>query len=246
MDIAPPSTHRPKVGQIVGRVLFHTAYRPVSLDAHVVPRKGPVILVANHTGLLDGPLVFTLSPRPAFFFVKKETFKGVVGWVLREVGQIPVDREVGDRAALGTAVAVLRAGGVVGIFPEGTRGMGDVASVHQGASWLALQTGAPVVPIAVLGTRQAGEGIWALPPFRARVAAVFGSPVTLDEDRTLPRRERVRRASEQLREVLAGHVATSTTRIGMPLPGDDPREISCPRRRAEAERAAQRSDDRPQ
>ncbi|MEO7447508.1 MAG: lysophospholipid acyltransferase family protein [Humibacillus sp.] len=83
-----------------------------------MPGTGPIVLVANHAAFLDGPLVLAMSPRPAHFLVKADAFRGLVGAVLRGVGQIPDDRSVGDRAALGTAVAVLEPGGVVGVFPS--------------------------------------------------------------------------------------------------------------------------------
>ena len=230
-----PETWRPRLGQAIGRVLFHAAYRPYAVDAHLVPRSGAVIFVANHTGLIDGPLAFTLAPRPASFLVKEETFRGFVGTVLHLVGQIPIQRDTGDRAALATAIAVLKAGGAVGIFPEGTRGRGDVAAVHQGASWLALQTSTPIVPVALLGVRREGQGVAELPRAWSKVVAVFGAPVMLDADPAIPRRERVRGATEQLRQVLAAHVAASEERFRMPLATDDPRAPRCPRRRAQLE-----------
>lgn len=239
MTTQAPASWRPRLGQAIGWVLFHAAYRPKAVDAQLVPRDGAVIFVANHTGLVDGPLAFTLAPRPASFLVKEETFRGFVGAVLRLVGQIPINRDMGDRAALATAIAVLKAGGAVGIFPEGTRGRGDVASVHQGASWLALQTSTPIVPVALLGVRREGQGVSELPRLCSRVVAVFGAPITLDADPSIPRRDRVRAATEQLRQVLAAHVATSEDRFRMPLATDDPRDPLCPRRRRQ--RAADRA-----
>lgn len=209
---------QPRIGQLVGHGVLRPAYRLTVKGANLVPRTGPVILVANHTGFLDGPFVFTISPRPVHFLVKQETFSGLFGLVLRGVGQIPVDRTVGDRTALGRARAVLGAGGVVGLFPEGTRGRGDVSEVHQGATWLALASGAPIVPVACLGTRYAGQGRNALPRPGSRLVAVFGEPVTLTVDRRLPGRDRLRAATESLRVSLADHVRTSTELAGLGLP----------------------------
>ena len=209
---------QPRIGQLVGHGVLRPAYRLTVKGANLVPRTGPVILVANHTGFLDGPFVFTISPRPVHFLVKQETFSGLFGLVLHGVGQIPVDRTVGDRTALGRARAVLGAGGVVGLFPEGTRGRGDVSEVHQGATWLALASGAPIVPVACLGTRYAGQGRNALPRPGSRLVAVFGEPVTLTVDRRLPGRDRLRAATESLRVSLANHVRTSTELAGLGLP----------------------------
>ncbi len=211
-------TWRPRIGQVIGHGLLRPAYRLSVQGAALVPPRGPVILVSNHTGFLDGPFVFTVSPRPVHFLVKQETFSGLFGVVLRGVGQIPVDRTVGDRAALGRARTVLGAGGVVGLFPEGTRGRGDVSEVHQGATWLALATGAPIVPVACLGTRYAGQGRNALPRPGNRLVAVFGAPLVLAADRSLPGRERMRQATETLRIALARHVQTAAEATGLELP----------------------------
>jgi 1-acyl-sn-glycerol-3-phosphate acyltransferase len=206
-------------GRRVGHVLFSSLYRAGVVDADKVPATGPVLLASNHTGILDGPLVFGLSPRPAHFLVKAELFHGPVGWVLDRCGQIPIDRSRADRRALEQAVSLLAAGGVVGVFPEGSRGLGDVAAVHAGVTWLALASGAPVVPIACLGTRRSGAGVGRPPAPGQRVAVVFGDPVRLVAADGLPRREVNRQQTERLRRVLAAHVVESSRRTGIPMAG---------------------------
>jgi 1-acyl-sn-glycerol-3-phosphate acyltransferase len=171
-----------------------------------VPADGPVILVANHAAFLDGPFVFSLAPRPVTFLVKQEAFSGAFGLVVRGAGQIPIDRSTGDRVALSTALAVLERGDAVGIFPEGTRRDGDVDEVNQGAAWIALRSGAPVVPVAVLGTRVPGASRDAWPAPRAVLTVDFGQPFSLQPDPTAPGRERLRLASLTLHEALASHV----------------------------------------
>ncbi len=213
---------RPRLGQGIGRVLFHAAYRPVVIDADRVPRTGAVILVANHTGFLDGPYVFTVSPRPAHFLVKEEMFAGPLGALLGLVGQIPIDRTMGDRQALLAARQVLARGGAVGVFPEGTRGRGDVAQVHQGATWLGLASGARIVPVACLGVRETGASRGSWPRPWSRLVAVFGEPFELTPDPALPGRDRMRVATEQLRAGLAAHVVDACATTGMPLPQDIP------------------------
>ena len=209
-------------GRRIGQVLFHTLYRSRILGAEHVPASGPVVLASNHTGVLDGPLVFGLAPRPAHFLVKAELFHGPVGWVLDRCGQIPIDRSRADRRALQQALAVLARGGVVGVFPEGSRGLGDVAAVHAGVTWLALTSGAPVVPIACLGTRRPGASIGRPPAPRQRVAVVFGEPVRLAAEPGLPRREVHRQQTEGLRRLLAAHVVESSRRTGIPLMSTGP------------------------
>ena len=132
---------------------------PVTVHrADLVPAEGGVILAANHIGLVDGPMLATFAPRPVHALTKAEMFGGFVGAFLRGTGQIPLDRWAADPAAIRSSLRVVRDGGVLGIFPEGTRGNGDLRRFHHGAAYLALVTGAPVVPVTLLGTR-AGDGI---------------------------------------------------------------------------------------
>jgi 1-acyl-sn-glycerol-3-phosphate acyltransferase len=131
-------------------------------DLHVhrqdlVPTDGPVVLACNHVGWLDGPLLAICAPRPVHALTKREMFDGRMGAFLRGSGQIPLDRFGADPGALKACLRVLGDGGAVGIFPEGTRGPGNVDTVFAGAGWLAARAGAPVVPIAIRGTvRPAG------------------------------------------------------------------------------------------
>jgi 1-acyl-sn-glycerol-3-phosphate acyltransferase len=216
-DVLDPGPVGAARGRRIGQVLFSSLYRCRVLDADKVPASGPVLLASNHTGILDGPLVFGMAPRPAHFLVKSELFHGPVGWVLGQCGQIAIDRTHADRHALHQALAVLERGGVLGVFPEGSRGLGDVAAVHAGVTWLALTSGAPIVPIACLGTRRRGAGVNRPPAPGHEVAVVFGDPVRLTADPGLPRREVHRRQTERLRLVLAAHVVESSRRTGIPL-----------------------------
>ena len=213
-EAVAPHPLRARVGRQIGRGIFSTLYRGTALHRERVPATGPVILVANHAGFLDGPLVFGLAPRPVNFLVKQEAFSGFFGWTIRNVGQIPIDRSVGDRTALATAGAVLEAGGAVGIFPEGNRGDGEVQQVNQGAAWIALRTSAQIVPVAVSGTRPPGSDKDAWPRLRSRLVVDFGEPFRLAVDPSAPGRDRLRLASEQLRDALASQVRRSRVENG--------------------------------
>src|SRR4029079_5726543 len=94
-------------------------------------------------------------------------------------GQIAVEHD-GGRSALNSALVVLKRGGVVGVFPEGSRGRGDAASARAGIAWLALNGAAPVVPVAMLGTRRTGESVGHVPGFRRRLVVEFGKPILLE------------------------------------------------------------------
>ena len=173
---ASPALHR--FGQWIGRTFVRLPFRVHVHHAERVPRTGPLVLVSNHSSLLDGPLLMGMVRRNAVFLIKQEMFRGLLGWFLRRIGQIPVRRGEPDRTPLLAAVRVLRAGGLVGVFPEGTRGSGDVSNAQHGAAWLARTSGALVLPVACRGTRRPeGRGRRLLP----RVDVLFGEPVRLPE-----------------------------------------------------------------
>ncbi|HEX4703041.1 MAG TPA: lysophospholipid acyltransferase family protein [Pseudonocardiaceae bacterium] len=162
-----------------------------------VPASGPVVLVANHSSLLDGPVIGSIIRRRPVFLIKREIFRGPLGVVLRRVGQLSVRRGEPDREPLLAAVAVLRAGGLVGIFPEGTRGSGEVAAAHNGAAWLARSGGAVLLPVACRGTlRPAG----ARRRWRPRVDVLVGQPLPAPTQRG---RAGLAEATEKVRVALA-------------------------------------------
>lgn len=187
-----------------------------------VPAVGPVIFAANHIGVLDGPLLAVFAPRPVHALTKQEMFHGRTGRFLRRSGQIPLDRFGADPHAVRTALRVLRDGGVVGVFPEGTRGDGELHRFHHGAAYLALVSGAPVVPVIILGSREPGGGIDSVPVRGGRIDLVFGPPVMIDV-RPWPRsKPMVRAASMLLRERLLETLEEARLRTGRDLPGPLP------------------------
>ena len=198
------------------RVLVHHADR--------VPASGGVVLAANHVGLADGPVLAAFSPRPVHALTKAEMFTGPLGALLLAGGQVPIDRFHVDVGAVRAGLRVLRDGGVVGVFPEGRRGAGDLGRFHRGAAYLALVTGAPVVPVILLGTREPGGGANALPPRGGPVDVVYGEPVRLGEGpRPWPRTgEQVARASLLLRERMLATLQEARELTGRDLPGPLP------------------------
>jgi 1-acyl-sn-glycerol-3-phosphate acyltransferase len=165
-----------------------------------IPVAGPVVLVANHSALVDGPLLFGLLGRRAVFLVKREMFHGPLAWLLPLIGQLSVRRGEPDPAPLRAAVAVLRGGGLVGVFPEGTRGSGDVAAAQHGAAWLARATGAAVLPVVARGTRRHPDARYR---FRPRVDVLVGEPLTIPPGGG---RAGLAAATETVRAALAGLV----------------------------------------
>ncbi|HYP44624.1 MAG TPA: lysophospholipid acyltransferase family protein [Propionibacteriaceae bacterium] len=187
--------------------------------AHHVPAKGGVILAANHIGILDGPLLVAISRRLCFALAKDDLFTGVSGAVFTHAGQISVNRRTTDKRAISRALQVLRTGKVLAVFPEGVRGAGEVTYARGGAAYLALVTGAPVVPVAILGTREAGQSTSQTPHRRAPIHVVYGAPISLPQLGWPRRRAVVADYTEQLRSQLAEHVRAAQSLTGLPLPG---------------------------
>ncbi|WP_435836733.1 lysophospholipid acyltransferase family protein [Streptomyces albus] len=186
---------------------MYSLWRPRVLGAWRVPAAGPVILAVNHAHNIDGPMLMGTAPRPVHFLIKKEAFVGPLDPFLRGIGQLRVDRDAADRGAVMQALAVLERGGVLGIFPEGTRGGGDFASLRSGLSYFALRSGAAVVPVAVLGSAERpGRLIRALPPLRSRVDVVFGDPFTVGDGSGRRTRKALDEATLELQQRLTGHL----------------------------------------
>ena len=135
-----------------------------------IPKKGPVILAANHRSFLDPFVVGCCIRRPVYFVAKKELFeKRWQGWLLNGLGAFPIKRGEADEESMETARMVLERGGVLVIFPEGTRiRKGGLGRPKRGVGRLALETGAPVVPVAIMGTERARRG-WKIRPVWVRV-----------------------------------------------------------------------------
>ena len=126
------------------------------------PADGALIIASNHRSFLDPFLIGALLPaeRPLHFMAKAELFRiPVVGWLLNRLGAFPVRRGESDAKALRTAEAVLERGGVLVIFPEGTRmRAGGLGRPKRGAARLALATGADIMPVVLQGTENARRG----------------------------------------------------------------------------------------
>jgi 1-acyl-sn-glycerol-3-phosphate acyltransferase len=204
------------------RTVFRRRIRVEVVDGDNLPRRGPVILASNHVGVTDGPLLAIFSPRPVHALTKSEMFKGPMNRFLLSSGQIPLDRFHPDPLAIKRCLRVLRGGGVVGIFPEGARGSGEFDRFHTGAAYLAMVTGAPIVPVVMFGTRAPGAGSSALPPKDETVQMVYGEPIHLSS-RPWPRtKSDVAKASLELREQLRANLAHAKQITGRTLPGPLP------------------------
>ncbi|MFI6082331.1 lysophospholipid acyltransferase family protein [Streptomyces sp. NPDC051217] len=202
-----PSPKGAAVGRRIGIGLMYGLWKPRVLGAWRVPATGPVILAVNHSHNIDGPMLMGTAPRPVHFLVKKEAFIGPLDPFLLSIGQLKVDRTTTDRAAVTDALGVLRGGGVLGIFPEGSRGEGDFASLRSGLAYFAVRTGAPIVPVAVLGsTDRRGRLVSALPPLRSRIDVVFGDAFEAGDGSGRRTRQAMDNATLRIQKRLTAHL----------------------------------------
>jgi len=151
---------------------FHIYFRLSRIGREHIPAEGPVIIASNHRSFLDPFVIATMARRPMYYVAKKELFLNrLQAWFLNSLGAFPVDRGNGDQDMLTTARAILDRGDIVLIFPEGTRVRpGSLGKPKRGVGRLALETGVPVVPIAVIGTEAIRRG-WRIRPHKVRIRA---------------------------------------------------------------------------
>ncbi|MYM20249.1 1-acyl-sn-glycerol-3-phosphate acyltransferase [Brevibacterium sp. 5221] len=165
--------------------LLRVLFRPWVRGMENVPAEGPAILAGNHMSFLDSIFLPLMAPRPVVFLAKKDYFtgRGLRGILMRRfflmTNQLPMDRSGGtaSEASLNSGLKVLREGKLLGIYPEGTRSPdGRLYRGRTGVARLVLESGAPVIPVALIGTDEVQPMGRTLPRIR-RVGIVFGQPL---------------------------------------------------------------------
>jgi len=167
--------------RLVVAPLARLLFRPTVEGRAHVPKRGPVILAANHISFLDSVVIPIVAPRPVAFLAKEEYFQRgpLTRTLLTGIDAIPVPRggHRAAQAALQLALEVLARGGAFGIHPEGSRSRdGRLYRGRTGVAWLALTSGAPVVPVAVIGTDRV-QPVGARLPRPGRITVRFGAPL---------------------------------------------------------------------
>ena len=168
-----------------------------------VPRKGGFILAANHLNNADPPILTGATPRRIAWLTKAEWFKTpVAGLMFRMGGMIPVRRFEADLQALRRSEQALKAGRVLGMFPEGTRSRtGGLARGEPGTALIALRTGALIVPVAIWGTENVKLPRDILR--RTHACVRFGKPFTLPAARRITKAEVEAGTETIMREIAA-------------------------------------------
>ncbi|HST32535.1 MAG TPA: lysophospholipid acyltransferase family protein [Solirubrobacteraceae bacterium] len=149
---------------------FLVYFRMQRIGREHLPKQGPLLLASNHRSFLDPFVIGMLVRRPVYYMAKRELFeRRWQAWILNALGAFPVDRGRGDSAAMDTARTILERGDCVVLFPEGTRVRpGPLARPRRGVGRLALETGVPVAPVAVIGTEDVRRG-WRIRPRKVRI-----------------------------------------------------------------------------
>jgi 1-acyl-sn-glycerol-3-phosphate acyltransferase len=160
---------------LMGVIAFYrSVYGMRVLGRDNIPLEGPVIIAANHLAFLDPPAVgAAFAPRHLSYLAKAELFTfPPFGALISSLNAFPVDRSKGDTAAIRKAVAILKEGRALLMFPEGGRNHTGTAEAKNGVVLLARLSGAPVVPAYISGTRNA--------KFRRPITVRFGTPRVFD------------------------------------------------------------------
>ncbi|TDW92087.1 1-acyl-sn-glycerol-3-phosphate acyltransferase [Kribbella sp. VKM Ac-2566] len=203
----------------IARPYFRRKYKLTVHHEDRFPLTGPLLMAPNHLSLLDGPLLGAIAPRMLHQLGKIEAFGGLQGAILRRIGQIPVDRSTYDMLAVRQSIQVLRSGRVLNIYPEGTRGPGDFSRIRTGVAYLAMVTGAPILPVALIGTRLPGGDVEGFPPAGSRIDVVYGEPFAIERVPFPRRQSDVQAVADQIGDVLRAHVQAAVEATGHPLPG---------------------------
>jgi 1-acyl-sn-glycerol-3-phosphate acyltransferase len=202
-----------QLSRIVAGPFLRGLWRPEVTGAENVPETGGAILASNHLSILDSVFLPFMLKRPVTFTAKSEYFTSrhpamrLMGTYLRATGQLPVDRD-GARAAQATleaALALLQQGQLFGIYPEGTRSPdGRLYRARPGVGWLAMNSGLPVIPVAMFGTDRVlppGQSV----PRLGKVRIKIGKPMTFGTEANAPATGK-REAPAKLRRAIADEV----------------------------------------
>ena len=167
-----------KIFKILCRIWYGIFLRTKVIGAENIPATGGFILASNHMANWDPPFLGTFSPRIVNFMGKEELFKNpIMAAICRGLHVFPVKRGAADKAAIKTAVKILKSGECLGIFPEGTRSKtGKLGKAESGVSLIAAMTKAPIIPAAIVNT----DKIFSAEVKFPRLAVVYGTPIKFE------------------------------------------------------------------
>ncbi|MDD5593126.1 MAG: lysophospholipid acyltransferase family protein [Candidatus Margulisbacteria bacterium] len=187
-------------------IAFFSGMKVETFGLQNIPPNKPLILVANHQGAADIPILLGYLPVYFRFAIKKELFKvPIFGWYLRQAGYFSIDREAVLSAykTLEKIVEILKSGESVMVFPEGTRSRdGSLGKFKRGSLMAALKSGAPVIPIAISGSYNImPRGTYLVNPSRVRLSV--GQPIYIKDEKEYD--EKVEEVRETIARLLSAH-----------------------------------------
>ena len=190
-----------------------------------IPARGPILLAVNHRSYMDPPYLSMVTKRQLHLMAKEQLFKiPLFGPYIQAMGAFPVKRGAADRGAIRQAIDELKAGHVLGIFPEGTRAdPGTLLPAERGFALIAKQTGIPIVPIALEGTDRVHpkHAKWL---HRAHVTATVGKPITAAEmlaAHAEPGKDALTIIGEATTRMIAALMTEPVTILSAPAPSED-------------------------
>ena len=172
--------------------IFKLYYNPKIINADVIPKEGPILIVGNHKHIMDQCSVIISTKRIVHYMAKKEYFDGKFAWFFRAGGCISVDREAHDGVAKGEAIDILKKGGAIGLYPEGTRIKTKeklLLDFKYGTVSMADKTDATIVPYAITGDYK----------FRSKNLMIrFGKPFKVENGDKEKAHQKLRKEIEKL------------------------------------------------
>ena len=156
--------------KLIYSTLLKVLYRPTAIGIENIPEEGPVIFAGNHSHAFDPVVVMTHTKRMVHYMAKESLFKGIHGFLFKQIGLIKVYRTRNNPHAIAEAEEILKNGGTIGIFPEGTRNKTneELLKFKHGAVVIAKQANSKIVPFAIKGGYKL---------FRKSLKIEFGKPL---------------------------------------------------------------------
>ena len=173
-----------KISQTIGRILFWFLFPIQCEGVENIPQAGACLVVANHASFLDPFVMGTFMPRPIHFLMyARYYFFPLFHWYCKRTECIPLKKNGRDISALKQALRLLRAGNIIGIFPEGERSVtGKLGPGAPGVALIALKANVPIVPIGIIGTYEAFPRGSRFPRLRRPITVRYGKPFRIDDE----------------------------------------------------------------